>query len=78
VRHARTGAARAAAYVKCYARYRGGGVVHFFKDGYTDLCGHFDYVTLSTDDLDRVERFALLVVDDDAGATVVEAAPPAR
>ena len=77
VSHAPSGAARIAAYVKCYARYHDGGV-HFYKDGYTDLCGRFDYATLSTDDLDRVERFALLVVDDSAGSTVVEAAPPAR
>ena len=77
VRHAGTGAPRVAAYVKCYARLRGG-AVQFYKDGYTDVCGRFDYATLSTDDLDRVERFALLVVDDQAGAAVVEAAPPPR
>jgi hypothetical protein len=77
VRDAATGAVRPAAYVKCFARMRGG-AVQFYKDGYTDLCGRFDYATLSTDDLDRVERFALLVVDDDAGATVLEAAPPPR
>lgn len=77
MRHAATGAARVAAYVKCYARLRGG-AVQFYKDGYTDLAGRFDYATLSTDTLDRVERFALLVVDDQAGATVLEAAPPQR
>ena len=77
VRHGATGAARVAAYVKCYARLRGG-AVQFYKDGYTDLAGCFDYATLSTDTLDRVERFALLVVDDHAGATVLEAAPPQR
>ena len=77
IRHATTAAPRVAAYVKCYARLHGG-AVQFYKDGYTDLCGRFDYATLSTDDLDRVERFALLVVDDRAGATVVEAAPPTR
>ncbi|MCE9579786.1 MAG: hypothetical protein K8W52_42105 [Deltaproteobacteria bacterium] len=66
-----------AAYVKVYGR-QGGGAVAFFKDGYTDLAGRFDYATLSTDDLDRVERFAILVVADDAGATVTEAGPPPR
>ncbi len=66
-----------AAYVKVYARSRDGAVA-FYKDGYTDLCGRFDYATLSTDDLDRVERFALLVAADAAGALVVEAPPPAR
>jgi hypothetical protein len=66
-----------ASYVKVYARARGGEVA-FYKDGYTDLRGRFDYATLSTDDLDRVERFALLVVSDEAGATVLEAPPPRR
>jgi hypothetical protein len=52
--------------------------VAFYKDGYTDPRGTFDYATLSTDDLDRVERFALLVAHDEAGASVVEAEPPPR
>jgi hypothetical protein len=66
-----------AAYVKVYARQRGGAVA-FYKDGYTDLRGWFDYATLSTDELDRVERFAILVCSDRDGATVLEAPPPAR
>ena len=66
-----------ATYVKVYARQAGGGV-RFYKDGYTDLRGRFDYATLSTDDLDRVERFAILVVSDESGATVLEAPPPPR
>jgi hypothetical protein len=77
VLRASTQAALSATYVKVYARQRGGAVA-FYKDGYTDLRGRFDYVTLSTDDLDRVERFAILVVSDDAGATVLEAPPPQR
>jgi hypothetical protein len=77
VLRASTQAPLAAAYVKVYARQRGGEAA-FYKDGYTDLRGRFDYATLSTDDLDRVERFALLVVSSDAGATVLEASPPAR
>ncbi|MEM6928186.1 MAG: hypothetical protein AAF602_14735, partial [Myxococcota bacterium] len=66
-----------AAYVKVYAR-RHDGRVAFYKDGYTDLRGWFDFATLSTDDLDHVERFALLVVHDEAGATILEAEPPGR
>jgi hypothetical protein len=66
-----------ATYVKVYARKHGGHVA-FYKDGYTDLRGWFDYATLSTDDLDHVERFAILVASDVAGATIVEASPPAR
>ncbi|MBX3232244.1 MAG: hypothetical protein KIT84_18980 [Labilithrix sp.] len=74
---ASTGASLPAVYVKVYGRERGGRVA-FFKDGYTDLRGRLDYATLSTDDLDRVERFAILVASDDAGATIVEAPPPTR
>jgi hypothetical protein len=77
IRRATTGAALSATYVKTYARLRGG-AVQFFKDGYTDLRGRFDYATLSTSELDQVERFALLVLHDAAGAVVLEADPPAR
>jgi hypothetical protein len=69
--------ALAATYVKVYAKQRNG-VVSFYKDGYTDLRGWFDYATLSTDDLDRVERFAILVASDAAGSAILEAAPPQR
>jgi len=65
------------AYVKAYARQQDGSV-KFFKDGYTDLRGRFDYSSLSTSDLDHVDRFALLVLSDDHGAVIQEAAPPKR
>ena len=64
-------------YVKVYARLQGG-EVKFYKDGYTDLRGRFDYSSLSTNELDRVERFALLILSDDRGAVVREAKPPQR
>ncbi len=64
-------------YVKAYARMQGG-EVRFFKDGYTDLRGRFDYATLSTDELDRVERFALLIMSSEHGALIREASPPPR
>jgi len=67
----------AATYVKVYARKRGGAVA-FYKDGYTDLRGWFDYASLSTTELDFVERFAILVCSDQAGAAILEAAPPVR
>jgi hypothetical protein len=72
-----TGSPLPRAYVKCYARTRDG-EVRFYKDGYTDLRGRFDYATLSTDELDRVDRFALLILDDRRGAVLREAAPPRR
>jgi hypothetical protein len=69
--------ALSATYVKVYARKRGGEVA-FYKDGYTDLRGWFDYASLSTNDLDHVERFAILVCSDQSGAAILEAAPPTR
>jgi hypothetical protein len=77
IRQTSTAQALPATYVKTYARMRGG-AVQFYKDGYTDLRGRFDYATLSTADLDNVERFALLVMHDTAGAAVVEAEAPVR
>ena len=65
------------AYVKAYARMKDGSV-RFYRDGYTDLRGRFDYTSLSTDELDRAERFALLVMSDEHGAVVKQAAPPKR
>ncbi len=64
-------------YVKVFARGKDGSV-RFFKDGYTDLRGRFEYAALSTDDLDRVDRFALLVMSDAHGAVVQEASAPKR
>jgi hypothetical protein len=69
--------ALSATYVKVYARRRDGAVA-FYKDGYTDLRGWFDYASLSTTELDSVERFAILVCSDQAGAAILEAGPPAR
>jgi len=65
------------AYVKVYARNQDGSV-SFYTDGYTDLRGRYDYVSLSTSDLASVQRFSILVIDPERGATLEEAAPPTR
>jgi len=54
------------------------GQVRFYKDGYTDLRGKFEYASLNTDDLDQVQRFAILIIDPSAGAHIEEATPPTR
>ncbi|MGC1276069.1 MAG: hypothetical protein WBC44_20390 [Planctomycetaceae bacterium] len=64
-------------YVKTYARMKDGNV-RFYKDGYTDLRGRFDYTSLSTSELEQVDRFSLLVLSEDHGAIVREAGPPPR
>ncbi len=77
VTHAETRKPVAGAYVKVYAKHTDGSVV-FFKDGYTDLRGRFDYASLNTNELDRTERLALLILSDDFGALVRETAPPKK
>ena len=49
VRDQAVGKAVAKAYVKVYARLKNG-TVRFFKDGYTDLRGKFDYASLNSSD----------------------------
>lgn len=75
VRQAKTGQLESKVYVKVYARMKDGRE-KFYKDGYTDLRGMFDYVSLSTDELANVDRFAILVLSEDHGAIVRETAPP--
>jgi hypothetical protein len=65
------------AYVKVYMKTKAG-EVKFFKDGYTDLRGRFDYASLNTNELDNSERLAVLILSPDLGAVVREAAPPKR
>jgi hypothetical protein len=52
------------------------GSIRFYKDGYTDLRGRFDYSSLNTNELDSVRRFSVLILSKDHGAIVREAAPP--
>jgi hypothetical protein len=77
VTQAQTGKAVSGAYVKVYAKMHDG-TVKFFKDGYTDLRGRFDYVSLNTNELEDSQRLAVLVLSDAFGAVVREAPPPKR
>lgn len=70
-----SGQPQSTVYCKVYARHKDGSV-KFYKDGYTDLRGRFDYASLSTDTLDHVDRFAILVLSEEQGAMVREVAPP--
>ncbi len=77
VRHQTTKQPLSKVYVKVYARMNDGQVA-FYKDGYTDLRGRFDYTSLSTDQLDSVARLSLLILSEDNGAVIREADPPKR
>ncbi len=77
VTHAETGKPVPAAYVKVYAKGRDG-KIKFFKDGYTDLRGRFDYASLNTNEIENTARLAVLVMSEEFGAVVREAEPPKR
>jgi len=64
-------------YIKVFAKLGDGNVV-FYKDGYTDLRGKFDYLSQSTDAEKFIEIFSLLVMSPESGTTIVEALPPAK
>ena len=57
-------------YVKVYARTPDAPEGRFLKDGYTDLRGRFDYVTVSTDKFKFTKALAILVLTDSAGNTL--------
>lgn len=43
------------------------GEVRFYKDGYTDLRGRFDYASLNSESLNSVEKFSLFIMSDELG-----------
>jgi len=53
-------------------------LVRFDKDNYTDLRGRFDDSSLDMNELDFVDKFALLVLNEEHGAVVREATRPQR
>lgn len=62
-------------YVKCFMRNTSGSN-QFYKDGYTDMRGSFDYARLNTDKISSVDQFAILVSGDDGQGLVVKYAKP--
>ncbi|MCY2975649.1 MAG: hypothetical protein NTW52_13400 [Planctomycetota bacterium] len=62
-------------YVKVYAKHHDGSI-RFYKDGYTDLRGKFDYASVSTIDADTAEKFSILVLHPEKGAAICEAQVP--
>ncbi|MBM3981598.1 MAG: hypothetical protein FJ304_15235 [Planctomycetes bacterium] len=64
-------------YVKVYAKLADG-TVKFHKDGYTDLRGRFDYISVNTPERQAIEKFSVLVLSEERGALIREVAPPQR
>ena len=63
------------AYVKVYVELNNN-EVQFYKDGYTDLNGKFNYLALNTDQLKNSKKFYIFVSEEKQGATIKECYPP--
>ena len=63
------------AYVKVYVELNSN-EVQFYKDGYTDLNGKFNYLALNTDQLKKAKKFYIFVSEEKEGAIIKECYPP--
>ena len=63
------------AYVKVYVELNDDNV-QFYKDGYTDLNGKFNYLALNTDQLKKAKKFYIFVSEENQGAIIKECYPP--
>lgn len=61
-------------YVKVFSEKNG--KADFFKDGYTDIRGKFEYANSSSGKLSGVSKFAVLVMSDSHGSMIREVQPP--
>ena len=61
-----------------YIQKNQNGNIEFYKDGYTDLRGKFDYLSLNTDQLKNATKFYIFVSEDNLGSIIQECKPPAN
>ena len=77
VRSARDNKPLPKTYVKVFARGADGRET-FWKDGYTDLRGRFDYLSLNNRKPEEAAQFSILILHPELGAEIRSAQPPAR
>lgn len=63
------------AYVKCFAKHTDDSV-KFYKDGYTDLRGRFNYISLNSEAINSIKKFSIFIMHDELGSLIKEANPP--
>lgn len=76
VRHSETRKQHFKSYARVYAKTKN--ELKFFKDGYTDLRGEFDYVSVSSMGLSQIRKFSILVMNEQNLATVMDSGVPQR
>lgn len=57
-------------YVKVFSQTKSGGKEVFFRDGYTDITGKFEYSQTSGDKLKDAKKFAILIQSDKFGSKI--------
>jgi len=62
-------------YVKIYAQRKTGNT-EFYKDGYTDLRGRFDYATKNEVNYSDIEKYGIIILSDTHGTLTKEVSPP--
>ncbi|CAK84205.1 unnamed protein product (macronuclear) [Paramecium tetraurelia] len=62
-------------YVKVYVKQKTQ-ECYFYKDGYTDLRGRFDYASQNSEEISQAQSFAILISDEFYGSTVKEVKTP--
>ena len=62
-------------YVKCFCKLEDDSI-KFYKDGYTDLRGRFNYVALNSDLINKVKKFSILIISEEFGAIIKECNAP--
>jgi hypothetical protein len=62
-------------YVKAFVMKKDG-TTSFYKDGYTDIRGRFDFVSLNASKLASAQKFSLFIMSDKFGSLIRECNPP--
>lgn len=57
-------------YVKCFARKTSSSTPVFYKDGYTDIRGTFDYASLLIEKQTDYHEFALMIYSEEHGGLI--------
>jgi len=58
-------------YVKIFSKAKSG-AENFYKDGFTDITGKFEYANASGKSLNEVDKFSILVCDREHGSIINE------